>query len=170
MPIEGVKQPLVIQIDDTLRLRKYDGNIRFALEWYQDAEMVYLVDGIKEPYTYEKLEKMYEYLNSQGELYIIEIFKAGDYTPIGDVTFWQKDMPIVIGDKNYRGKQIGRKVISSLIERGRKLGYPKLYVNEIYDFNIASRKCFESLGFQVYEKTDKGNRLVIELNDGKARR
>ena len=73
-------------------------------------------------------------------------------------------MPIVIGDKNYRGKHIGRKVILALIERGKKLGYKKLYVDEIYDYNIASRKCFESAGFRAYEKTEKGNRFVLEID------
>ena len=80
------------------------------------------------------------------------------------MTFWQKDMPIVIGDKNYRGKHIGRKVVLALIERGKKLGYKKLYVDEIYDYNIASRKCFEGAGFHAYEKTEKGNRFVLDID------
>ena len=164
MPIEKIEQPQIIEIDDTLRLRKYDGKFDFAFEWYQDTETVYLVDGVKEPYTFGKLRGMYEYLNEYGELYFIEAGENGNYKPIGDVTFWQNDMPIVIGDKNYRGKHIGRKVVLALIERGKKLGYKKLYVDEIYDYNIASRKCFESAGFRAYEKTEKGNRFVLEID------
>ena len=34
--IQGIEQPEIIQIDNTLRLRKYDGVHDFALEWYQD--------------------------------------------------------------------------------------------------------------------------------------
>ena len=45
MPIQGIEQPAVIQIDPGLRLRKYDGKDDFALAWYQDEETVYLVDG-----------------------------------------------------------------------------------------------------------------------------
>ncbi|MGN0627569.1 MAG: GNAT family N-acetyltransferase [Oscillospiraceae bacterium] len=164
MPIEKVEQPQIIEIDDTLRLRRYDGKFDFAFEWYQDTETVYLVDGVKEPYTFGKLRGMYEYLNEHGELYFIEAGENGNYKPIGDVTFWQNDMPIVIGDKNYRGKHIGRKVVLALIERGKKLGYKKLYVDEIYDYNIASRKCFESAGFRAYEKTEKGNRFVLDID------
>lgn len=119
MPIEKIEQPQIIEIDDTLRLRKYDGKFDFAFEWYQDTETVYLVDGVKEPYSFGKLRGMYEYLNEHGELYFIEAGENGNYKPIGDVTFWQNDMPIVIGDKNYRGKHIGRKVILALIERGK---------------------------------------------------
>ncbi len=72
-------------------------------------------------------------------------------------------MPIVIGDKNYRGKKIGEKVVQALIRRGIQLGYTTLRVNEIYDYNIGSRKCFEKNGFISYEKTDNGNRFILEL-------
>ena len=42
------------------------------------------------------------------------------------------------------------------------MGYEELYVGEIYDFNIASQKCFESVGFRKYEKTEKGARYVMK--------
>lgn len=163
MAIEGIVQPDIIEVDNGLRLRKFDGVCDFAFEWYQDEETVYLVDGVKRPYSWETLRGMYEYLNQHGELYFIEVLKDDVFIPIGDVTFWQQDMPIVIGDKTFRGKGIGRRVINRLVDRGRELGYKKLYVNEIYDFNIASRNCFESMGFKAYEKTDVGSRFVLEL-------
>ena len=154
----------MILIDETLRLRRFDDNYDFALEWYQDPETVRLVDGKAESYSYEKMTTMYNYLNGKGELYFIEVNEDGKWKPIGDVTFWQEDMPIVIGDPNYRRKGIGKKVISALLERGRAKGYDKLYVGEIYDFNIGSQKCFESVGFRSYEKTEKGSRYVLNLS------
>lgn len=163
MALQEIKQPAVIQIDESLRLRKYDGVYDFALVWYQDEETVYLVDGKKELYTMERLKGMYEYLNDAGELYFIEVPENGTYKPIGDVTFWQEDMPIVIGDKNYRGKKIGRKVVSTLVQRGKGLGYDYLEVNEIYDWNEGSRRCFESVGFRAYEKTEKGAKYKMTL-------
>lgn len=164
MAIQEVEQPSIIQIDDNLRLRKYNAEYSFALTWYQDTELVYLVDGKRNTYTMERLEEMYSYLNNMGELYFIEILENGKYKPIGDVTFWQEDMPIVIGEQFYRGKGIGRKVITALVERGRKLGYEKLYVDEIYSYNDGSKRCFESVGFKEYEKTEKGARYVIDLS------
>lgn len=163
MPIPGVVQPACISVGEGLRLRKYDGNHAFALAWYQDGATVYLVDGVKTPYTREKLERMYTYLDRHGELYFIEILENGAYRPIGDVTFWQEDMPIVIGDGAYRGKGIGKKVVAALIERGRALGYLTLRVGEIYAYNTASRKCFESLGFTVCGQTEKGYSYQLEL-------
>ena len=163
MAIQGIEQPEMIQIDDALRLRKYDGVHDFALGWYQDEETVWLVDGKRNPYTPERLNGMYRYLNETGELYFIEVCENGAYKPVGDVTFWQEDMPIVIGDPAYRGKGIGRKVISALIERGKELGYDHLTVEEIYDWNIGSRRCFESAGFVACEKSEKGSLYRLAL-------
>ena len=70
-------------------------------------------------------------------------------------------MPIVIGDRNYRGKKIGRKAISALIKRGKELGYDHLAVGEIFDWNEGSRRCFESVGFVSYEKTEKGRSYKV---------
>lgn len=161
MAIQGIVQPELIQIEDTLRLRKYDGVFDFAFDWYQDEETVYLVDGVREAYTYEKLKRMYEYLDAHGELYFIEVREGRRYIPIGDAAFRQEDMPIVIGDKNYCGRGIGRKVIETLVQRGKMLGYGCLYVQEIYEYNAASRRSFESVGFCACERTDKGNRFVL---------
>lgn len=163
MPIVGIEQPEIIQVDEAIRLRKFDGIYDFAFDWYQDEETVYLVDGIKEPYTQEKLKRMYEYLDSHGELYFIESKQGNGYTPIGDVTFWKEDMPIVIGDKECRGQGIGKKVVKCLIERGKALGYDTLEVAEIYAYNIASRRCFESLGFEAYAQTERGNQFRLRL-------
>lgn len=162
MPITGIEQPEVIQIDDSLRLRRFDDIFDFAFEWYQDEELVYLVDGVRKPYSHETLAGMYHFLNKQGELYFIEILEDGAYKPIGDVAFWKDDLPIVL-DRKYWGKQIGRKVISALVQRGKTLGYTQIHVNEIYDFNVGSRKCFEHVGFHVCGKTNKGIRLVLDI-------
>lgn len=162
MPIPDIIQPDSLLIEDSLRLRKFDDCFDFAFDWYQDTETVYLVDGVRRPYSRETLANMYHYLDRKGELYFIEVLEEG-WKPIGDVTFWKEDMPIVIGDPAYRGKGIGRKVIAALVQRGRELGYDRLMVNEIYEYNTASRKCFEGAGFQVCERTPSGYRLMRRL-------
>ena len=129
MPILHIKQPEIISVKHNLRLRKYDGNIMFALEWYQDLDTIYLVDGNREPYTLERLKAMYEYLDKKGELYFIEVLEKEGYRPVGDVTFCREDMPIVIGCKEYRGRGIGRDVIAALIARAKELGYAEIFVD-----------------------------------------
>lgn len=163
MAIQGIIQPGIIPIGENLRLRKFDGVYDFALVWYQDPELVWLVDGNREPYDRDRLSRMYRYLNDTGELYFIETRIDGRFTPIGDVTFRQEDMPIVIGDPAFRGRGIGRRVISALVRRGRALGYPHLSVREIYDWNEASRRCFESVGFRENSKTEKGAGFLLKL-------
>jgi RimJ/RimL family protein N-acetyltransferase len=163
MPIESTPQPEIIDIDEQLRLRRFDGECGFALEWYLDPETVWLVDGVRTPYTPEKLRGMYGYLDRHGELYFIEVMKDGAFIPVGDVTFWQEDMPIVIGDPACRGKQIGRKVVSALTQRARQLGWKEIFVDQIYHYNVPSRKCFEAAGFQLFASTEKGVTLRKDL-------
>lgn len=163
MPMCDIPQPEVIAVADDLRLRAFDGEFLFAFDWYQDVETVWLVDGVKVPYTMEKLERMYRYLDKQGELYFIEVLEDDHWEPVGDVAFWQGDMPIVIGDAAYRGRGIGKQVIGTLIQRGRELGFKRLCVNEIYTYNAASRACFASMGFREYEKTEDGSSFQLEL-------
>ena len=69
----------------------------------------------------------------------------------------------MIGDPKYRGSKIGRSVVSALVQRGKELGYDHLEVGEIYDWNEGSRRCFESVGFVAYEKTEKGAKYRLPL-------
>lgn len=163
MAISGVDQPAFIQINETLRLRRYDGTADFAFAWYQDPELVYLVDGVKKPYSRETLYNMYTYLDQHGELYFIEVREGETFVPIGDVTFSQTDLPIVIGVPEYRGRGLGRQVILALMERGRQLGYETLGVREIYDFNAPSIRCFTACGFAPVERTELGWRYEAKL-------
>ena len=163
MPIPGIEQPDLLPTADGLRLRKFDHHYDFALTWYQDEDTTRLVDGEADRYSPERLKRMYEYLDAHGELYFIEIREDARWVPIGDVTFWQTDMPIVIGDPAWRGKGIGRQVVTALIARGKALGFPKLEVGEIYDFNPGSRRCFEAAGFRATTRTEKGWHYELHL-------
>ena len=163
MPILDIDQPEYVIVSDNIRLRKFDNNFNFALEWYQDEETLMLVDGKNEPYDIEKLHRMYSYLNEHGELYFIEVQDGDKYIPIGDVTFSCTDMPIIIGVESYRGLGIGNKVVMALVERGKQLGYSHLAVNEIYKYNLGSQKLFEGVGFKRYEETECGYRYQLSL-------
>ena len=79
------------------------------------------------------------------------------------MTFAREDMPIVIGVPEYRGRGIGRQVILALMDRGRRLGFDKLGVREIYDWNTASIRCFTACGFAPVERTEKGWRYEATL-------
>ncbi|OFP42208.1 hypothetical protein HMPREF2987_07490 [Streptococcus sp. HMSC067H01] len=154
----------IIQIDSSLRLVPYflADHRDVALTWYQDVDLVELVDGVRIPYNVEKLNDMYSYLEKYGDLFWIEFREKGEWLPIGDVTLSQENLPIVIG-KTYQHQGIGRKVLKTLIDLARKKGWKQLKVQEIYDFNYASRRCFESLGFVESGSTEKGTSLLLKL-------
>lgn len=156
----------MIETND-LRLRPYvpGENLLFAFPWYQDEELVYLVDGVRQPYSKEKLLRMYSYLAQYGQLYFIEILENGYWKPIGDVTLSPYDMPIVIGEPYYRGRGIGKKVLQLLISKAQDLGWTEVNVREIYDYNISSQKCFEALGFVKMKQTEKGHSYQLKLKE-----
>lgn len=77
----------ILDITPELRLRRYAGECDFALEWYSDPELVFLVDGVREPYTSEKLHRMYDYLNVHGELYFIEAKETVSFALLGMLRF-----------------------------------------------------------------------------------
>jgi len=167
MPIPNLPQPDVLEVSPALRLRRFGGPsdpaCAVALAWYQDSDTVLLVDGVSTPYTQEKLEGMYSYLDRHGELYWIEALEDGAWLPIGDVSFWPEDLPIVIGDKRWRGRGVGSAVVKRLIGRARELGWKSVRVGEIFDFNQGSQRLFASLGFRVSGVTDKGHSYTLEL-------
>lgn len=83
MPILNAAQPDILEAGPGLRLRKYGGRFAFALEWYRDAEALLLVDGKTGPYDLGRLERMYSYLDANGELYWIEALQDGVFRPAG---------------------------------------------------------------------------------------
>lgn len=163
MPIPGIAQPILLDIGPDLRLRKFDGIFQFAIPWYQGPQLQRLVDGVEKPYPPERVKAMYDYLNARGELYFIEVLEGADFVPVGDVTFSREDLPMVLGPAGLRGKHIGRQVLAALIARAKGLGFDSLTVREIFDFNTASKKCYEAAGFRPIEKTKLGHRYRLEL-------
>ena len=161
--IKNIVQPNIIVITENLRLKKYDGTYDFALKWYQDRETLLLVNGNEKIYDLKQLKAMYEYLAENGEEYIIEYKEKDMFVPIGDVTLMEEDCPIVIGDKRYRGKGIGKQVIMTMVNRAKELGFPCMKVDEIYSYNIASRKIFEACEFEKYKDAEKGSRYIKKL-------
>ena len=155
----------IIQIDDSLRLVPYflADHHDAALGWYQDVDLVELVDGVRSPYSQENLEAMYSHLYQHGELFWIEVKEKGEWFPIGDVTLSQDNLPIVIGNSAYQHRGLGKKILSTLIQLARVKGWKELRVKEIYTYNHASRRCFKSLGFVENGATEKGMSFVLKL-------
>lgn len=165
MPIQNIEQPELLPVGPDLRLRRYTDDCAFALAWYQDPETLRMVDGVVKPYDPARLYRMYHCLQERGELYFIEYKGPGDpeFRPVGDVTLCRQDLPIVIGERNLRGRGIGRRVVLALVQRARELGFESLGVQEIYSYNLASRRMFKGIGFRAVGSTEKGSSYRLKL-------
>jgi len=134
-----------------------------ALPWYQDREVMLYSEGLEDrTYTAEEIESMYSYLSGIGQLYFIELKDQEGWKAIGDATYSQTTLPIVIGHPAYRGKGIGKEVIMTFISKAKKEGLRYLRLKEIYDYNHRSIKMFTGLGFK---RADTG--FILDLRGEK---
>ncbi len=142
--------------DGVVRLRPFregDHAIHMALKWYRDRDVLDGVGGMDEaPYDEARVGRMYHYLNTHGEVYFIEVNQNGQWLPIGDVTLSPDTTPIVIGDKGWRSRGIGARVLALLIRRARALGYTEMWAKEIWAHNVQSQRLFERMGFRRVEE------------------
>lgn len=165
MPINNICQPEIIEINDYLRLKKYDGDYEQALTGYQDPYVYQNSEGIfeadKKP-DINYVQGMFEWLNNNGEMYFIEVCENGVFTAVGDVTIKDVNPPIAIWYDKYRGRGIGTLVMRVAIERLKILGFAKITDSTVYKWNKASQKMHEKLGSKcVKENNDE---LFYELN------
>ena len=135
MPINNIEQPIVIEIDDRLRLLKYKGNYEIALSGYQDSYVYQNSEGIfddnKKP-DVDYVKGMFDWLNDNGELYYIQIKEGEEFISIGDVTIKDTNPPITIWYSKYRCIGIGTKVMKIVIKRLKELGYEKIVGTTVY--------------------------------------
>lgn len=165
MPLRVIVQPESIKITENLRLRRPSKeDWKYALPWYQDKEVLYYSEGVEDKlYDLDTINKMYNYLSKIGELYFIEVKEEDSWISIGDVTVSEKCMPIVIGDKNYRRRGIGKKVLEKLVERAEDMGINKIKLKGIYKYNERSKKLFTSIGFYKTSEDEKSEYYELVL-------
>lgn len=167
MPLPNIKQPDIIQVNDCIRLKQYDGNDEEALKGYQDPFVYQNSEGIfdaNQKPDIHYVKRMFEWLNHHGELYFIQICVNEEYISIGDVTIKDVNPPIAIWYKEYRSIGIGTAVMKVVIERLKQLGYSKISRSIVYAQNVYSKKMHERLGFKKVGETE--NAWVYEYQWG----
>jgi len=158
MALKEFKQPEIIDISDTLRLRKYDGHYELFLPGYQNPVVYQNSEGIFDESKIPNLDyvkRMCTYLAKVGELYYIEAKENGTYIPIGDVTVKDENPPIAIWADAYRGKGIGKLVMQAVMSRLKELGFAMITGSTVYQWNTASQKLHEGLGFRRVSEDEK---------------
>ncbi len=165
MSINNHVQPIILHIDEKLRLRKpLKEEYNIALLWYSNKDIMLLSEGITDRvYQMEDINRMYNFLSNSGELYFIEIYEK-QWKPIGDVTLSTINVPIVIGDSNYWSKGIGKKVLLRIIGRSIEIGLTYLRVPEVFHINYRSKKLYESVGFVKLGEDDRVTSYELVLS------
>lgn len=160
---KNIIQPEKITINEWLRLRKYDGHYELFLSGYQDpfvyqnSEGIFDVDRVPD---LDYVKNMCTYLARVGELYYIEVREGDEFVSIGDVTVKDENPPIAIWRAQYRGKSIGKLVMQTVIDRLKQLGFAKVTNSTVYQWNTASQKLHEGLGF--HKVSEDGKEITYE--------
>lgn len=158
MALKEFEQPEMIIISDSLRLRKYDGHYELFLPGYQNPVVYQNSEGIFNESKIPDLgyvQRMCTYLARVGELYYIEAKEGDACIPIGDVTVKDRNPPIAIWLDAYRGKGIGKLVMQTVISRLKELGFARITDSTVYQWNGASQKLHEGLGFHRVSEDEK---------------
>ena len=158
MPINNIQQPELIQIQEGLHLRKYDGHYELFLSGYQDPCVYQNSEGIFDDSKIPNLDYvkgMCTYLAKVGELYYIEVKEGTAFVPVGDVTIKNENPPIAIWKAQYRGKGIGKLVMQTAIRRLKELEFTAIKDSTVYQWNVPSQRMHESLGFTRTKEDEK---------------
>lgn len=123
--------------------------------WFNDAEVVGLMDQRRWPNTKEKQKQYLERMTtSSSDMQLAIVYKSNDAL-IGTVGLHgmdainrNADISIIIGDKKYWGKGLAKEAVGLLIDHVfAMLNLHKLTAGFV-DGNKASQKLFESFGFK----------------------
>jgi len=134
-------------VEENLKLVPYYPAENITLAWYQDKELCRQVDGVGEPYSLDKLRRMYSYLCNNGECFYITYFDQ----PIGDVSLKNDGEIAIVLCREYQNRHIGRKCVEEIIKLAKEKEYKKVKAN-IYSFNVQSMRMFRSIGFVSTEE------------------
>lgn len=149
------------KVTDHLYLIPYEGVLEEALLWYSNPEIQWLVNGLKTPYTYLDVEKMYTYQNNHGELYYVMFLENDTPQIIGDIWICEDDFALCLAP-DYQGQGIGTALITYFKNYWKSKGYEVLRVSEVYPWNHASNRLFEKCGFTEISKNHvKGYRYYF---------
>ena len=136
-------------VDEDIRLIPYYKNNDVAIRWYQDKDVCKQVDDIDFVYDLDRLNRMYDYLSSHGEVYYIEFRSA----LVGDVSLKDDGEIAIVISKENQNKGIGRRVIKNILYLAEYKGMGEVWAS-IYPFNKQSQRVFTLVGFEKIGEED----------------
>lgn len=136
-------------VDEDIRLIPYYKNNDVAIRWYQDKDVCKQVDDIDFVYDLDRLNRMYDYLSSHGDVYYIE-YKS---TLVGDVSLKDDGEIAIVISKESQNQGIGRRVIKNILDLAMDKGMHEVRAC-IYPFNKQSQRVFTLVGFEKIGEED----------------
>lgn len=129
-------------VDHDITLIPYYPDPEVSLPWYQDPDVCRQVDNIDHVYDLDLLNRMYEFLSTNGECYYIRYQEQ----LVGDASLRNNGEICIVVCKDYQNRHIGRRCVLNLIALARDKGMHEVKAN-IYSFNTQSQRMFEAVGF-----------------------
>ncbi|MBQ4093689.1 MAG: GNAT family N-acetyltransferase [Oscillospiraceae bacterium] len=131
-----------ITVDREISLVPYYPNVKAALPWYHSEQLCLQVDGRPEPYSRERLLRMYRWLYTHGQLFYIK-YKG---RLCGDICLQKSGEINIVVAEPWQNKGIGRRVVTAVAAMAAQQGYAQLFAR-IYSFNRQSQRMFLHAGF-----------------------
>lgn len=122
---------------------------KYFAKWWRDKTLLKLTSGILKPVTDEEITKYFlAILRSKKDYhFLIHLDKKvlGHVSLVKRSNGWYETQ-IVIGEKKYWGKGYGSKTIQILVNKAKRIGISKIFL-EVRPHNLRAIKAYEKCGF-----------------------
>ena len=132
----------------TLKKIKPADKNHFA-KWWRDKTLLKLTSGILKPISDKEITKyFFAILQNKNDYHFLI---RADKKVIGHVSLVKRngnryETQIIIGEKKYWNKGYGAKAIKILMNKAKRLGIPKIFL-EVRPTNLRAIKAYEKCGF-----------------------
>jgi RimJ/RimL family protein N-acetyltransferase len=149
-------------------LNKDDLNKNY-IHWFDDSEVCKMNSHHRFPYTDEGMSKYIDSIYNTNNQLVLAIINKEDKMHIGNISLQNinyinrsAEFAVVIGEKNYWGKGVGKECGKLIIKHGfLELNLNRIYCGTFVD-NLGMYKLAETLGFKK-----EGIRYEAEFKNGK---
>ena len=138
----------------TIKLREVKNSDRnYFAKWWRDEELLKLTSGVLKSITNQEIDEYFSKILKDKENHHFMIMN--NQKTIGHITLEPKkdnwcETKIVIGEKDEQNKGFGTGAIKLIIEKGKKLGFDKIYL-EVRPENARAIRAYEKCGFKKAE-------------------
>ena len=123
---------------------------RFFAKWWRNKELLKLTSGALKRISDKEMEKYFSAIfhSKENHHFIMELYRNA----IGHISLVKRknswfETQIIIGEKKYWNKNYGAEAIQLLIEKAKKFGISKIYL-EVRPNNTRAIMAYEKCGFE----------------------